>query len=112
MMKDLLRESDVVSIHAPLAEKTIRLVDGEKELSMMKLNAILINTAMGSILDEAALISFLRKGWRAGAGIDVFEEEPVFLDSPLLRMENMVLTPHLRSATGETIKYQAITVDP
>lgn len=108
-MDKLLGESDIVSIHTPLTEKTFHLI-AEKELSMMKRNAILINTARGSIVDEMALIKALQEGTIAGAGLDVFEREPILSDNPLLQMDNVVITPHLGSATVETRRNMAIMV--
>lgn len=108
-MEKLLTESDIVSIHTPLTENTFHLM-GEKELSMMKKGAFLINTARGSIVDETALIKALREGTIAGAGLDVFEEEPIYPDNPLLQMDNVVLTPHLGSSTVETRRNMALRV--
>ena len=90
---ELLRRSDYVSIHCPLTPDTHHLVD-EDALKAMKPTAYLINTARGPIVDEQALIRALQEGWIAGAGLDVLEEEPPSPDSPLLRMDNVVLTPH------------------
>ena len=95
--KVLLRESDFLSIHVPLSARTRHLI-GAKELAMMKPGAILINTARGPIVDEAALVRALRSGRLAAAGLDVFEREPE-LHPGLLRLENVVLLPHVGSAT-------------
>jgi len=95
--KVLLRESDFLSIHVPLSAKTRHLI-GAKELALMKPGAILINTARGPIVDEAALVRALRSGRLAAAGLDVFEREPD-LHPGLLRLENVVLLPHVGSAT-------------
>ena len=96
----LLKNSDVVSIHTPLTKETYHLI-GEREISMMKSTAILINTARGPVVDEQALIKALqeRKIW--GAGLDVFEQEP-YVPQDLIRLNNVVLLPHLGSATLET----------
>lgn len=107
-LPDLLRESDVVSLHAP-AEATEGALIGAAELKLMKPTALLINTARGQLIDEAALADALRAGQIAGAGLDAFVEEPP-LGSPLLELENVVLTPHIGGRTldgqrrmGETV---------
>ena len=96
----LLAESDFVSIHCPLDENTNHLI-GERELAQMKSSAILINTARGPIVDEAALVEALKTGKIAGAGLDVFEEEPAIVPG-LVDLPNTVLLPHLGSATVQT----------
>jgi len=98
----LLRESDVVSIHLRLTEETRELIDREK-LSMMKPTAILVNTARGSIIDMKALVEALKAGRLWGAGLDVFEKEPLSPDDPLLKLENVVLTPHSAGQTAEVL---------
>ena len=100
-LEDLLRESDIVSIHVPLTDETRGMI-GERELRMMKPNAILVNTARGPVVDTNALVKALSEGWIAGAGLDVFDEEPLPPDHPLTRLNNVVLTPHIGSATIET----------
>lgn len=97
--EELLRSSDVVSLHVPLLETTRHMV-GEKELRMMKRTAYLINTARGAVVDEKALVRALQKNTIAGAGIDVFEHEPK-ITAGLLRAQNAVLTPHIASASHE-----------
>jgi D-3-phosphoglycerate dehydrogenase len=92
-MDTVLAESDFLNISCPLSEKTRHLV-GEKELRKMKKTAFLINTARGAIVDERALIKALKERWIQGAGLDVFEEEPVPPDNPLLKMDNVIATPH------------------
>ena len=94
----LLKESDVVSINCPLTKQTYHMI-GERELSMMKKTAILINTARGAIIDERALTKCLRNRGIRGAGLDVYEMEPLASDSPLRKLDNVVLTPHLASVT-------------
>ena len=93
---ELLGESDFVSIHTPLNEETWHLI-GETEFRRMKPSAYFINTARGAIVDEAALIKALKEKWIAGAGLDVFEREPVNLSNPLLKMDNVIATPHTAS---------------
>jgi len=77
---------------------------GEKELSLMKKSAILVNTSRGPIIDQDALIKCLQRGDIRGAGLDVFEQEPLSPDSSLLNMENVVLTPHIASTTTEAVE--------
>jgi D-3-phosphoglycerate dehydrogenase len=96
---ELFRESDVLSVHLVLAERTRGIV-GARELGLMKPTALLINTARGPVVDEAALVAALREGRIAGAGLDVYENEPV-VERELLTMKNVVLTPHLGSAVTE-----------
>jgi len=100
-LETLLRESDFVSIHVPLTPETRRMI-GERELRMMKRTAILINTARGAVVDEEALVRALREGWIAAAALDVFEREPLPPDHPLTKLDNVVLAPHIGSATRET----------
>jgi glyoxylate reductase len=99
-LKELLGESDYVSLHVPLVEETRHLI-GARELSMMKPTAYLVNTSRGAVVDEGALISALEAGTIRGAGLDVYEGEPKVPEG-LLRLENVVLLPHLGSATDET----------
>ncbi len=96
----LLGESDFLSLHLPLTSET-RHVIGAKELALMKPTAFLINTARGPIVDEEALVEVLKAGRIAGAGLDVFEREPR-VHPALLEMKNVVLAPHVASATAET----------
>lgn len=100
-LKTLLTESDIISIHVPLTEDTKHLI-GEKELKMMKKGAFLINTSRGSVIDERALYQSLKNGHLGGAGLDVFEQEPVSEQSPLLQLSNTVLAPHIGSASTNT----------
>ncbi len=99
-MDTLLSESDFVSISVPLNERTRHLV-GERELNKMKQTAYLISTSRGSVVDEEALIRALHSGRIRGAGLDVFEQEPVNPDNPLLEMDNVVVTPHSLCHTDE-----------
>ena len=99
-MDTLLRESDFVSLHTLLMPETRHLID-ETALGKMKPTAILINAARGPVVDEAALVRALSEGWIAGAGLDVFEEEPK-IHPGLLPLANAVLAPHIASASGET----------
>jgi glyoxylate/hydroxypyruvate/2-ketogluconate reductase len=100
-LAELLRESDFVCLQVPLTPETRHLI-GAAELKAMKPGAILINGSRGPTVDEAALIEALRDGTILGAGLDVFEREPLPIDSPLLQMKNVVALPHIGSATHET----------
>jgi D-3-phosphoglycerate dehydrogenase len=108
-LDELLKNSDIVSIHVPLNEKTKGMI-GERELSLMKKSAYLINTSRGAIIDQYALIKFLKEKRIEGAGLDVFEKEPIPLNDPLLQLDNVVLTPHIGSATIETRRAMAMSV--
>jgi D-3-phosphoglycerate dehydrogenase len=103
-LDDLLRTSDAVSIHALLTEETHHLI-GTREFGLMKPTAWLINTARGPIVDETALIEALRAGTIAGAGLDVFEQEPISPDNPLLSMPNVVCSPHALARTWESAQH-------
>lgn len=92
-LDELLRRADIVSVHAPLTSATRHLL-GAREFGLMKPTAYVINTARGAVIDQAALIQALESRRIAGAGLDVFEREPLEADSPLTRMENVLLTPH------------------
>lgn len=100
---DLLRRADVVSLHCFLNDETRGMINAEK-LALMKPSAYLINTSRGPVVDETALIAALQDGQIAGAGLDVFEHEPLSNDSPLLRMENVTVTPHTASYADETFR--------
>lgn len=100
--KELLQKADVVSLHVKLTDKSKGLI-GPKELSMMKKGAILLNGARGAVVDSAALVAALDSGHLGGAGIDVFDQEPVPSDHPLLSCEQVVLTPHCADMTPEGV---------
>lgn len=99
-IEDLFRQADVLSISVPLNEATNGLV-GDRLLGLMKPSAFLINTARGPVIDEPALVRALQAGAIAGAGLDVFVEEPVAADHPLLRLDNVILSPHALCWTDE-----------
>jgi lactate dehydrogenase-like 2-hydroxyacid dehydrogenase len=99
-LDDLLAAADVVSLHLPLTEETRHLIDAAA-LAQMKPTAVLVNVSRGPIVDEEALVDALREGRIAGAALDVFEREPE-VHPGLLQLENVVLVPHLGSATRET----------
>lgn len=105
-LETLLKESDVITIHAALTESTMNLI-GEEQLKCMKKSAFIVNTARGAIINEDALIKALKEGWIAGAALDVFTKEPPELDNPLLRMENVLVTPHTASFTSEAFQREA-----
>jgi len=105
-LDDLLRESDFITLHCPLTKETHHLI-GNRELDLMKPTAILINTSRGPVLDERALVTALKKGRIAGAGLDVYEKEP--RPAPgLAKLENVVLLPHIGSATTDTRGQMAV----
>ncbi len=97
----LLRESDFVSVHVPLMKETFHLIN-EERLKLMKKTAYLINNSRGPVVDEKALYAALKEGRIAGAGLDVFEQEPMPMNNPLLKLDNVVVAPHISSASYET----------
>jgi glyoxylate reductase len=97
-LEELLRESDFVSLHCPLNDETRGLI-GERELRMMKKTSVLINSSRGPVVDQKALYRACSENWIWGAGLDVFDVEPVPLDEPLLSLKNVTTLPHLGSAT-------------
>ena len=97
-----MKEADYVSIHAPLTSETRGLI-GETEFALMKPSAYLINTARGAIIVEKALIDALRNRRIAGAGLDVFPAEPLSASSPLVSLDNVILSPHIGGLTEEAI---------
>ena len=99
----LIQESNVISIHVPYSKETHHLINS-KIFKKMKKTSFFINTSRGKIVDEVALINALKKKEIQGAGIDVFESEPIAKNSPLLKLENVVLSPHIGSSTQETRK--------
>ncbi len=105
----LLGEADFVSLHVPLTEKTRNLIDGEK-LALMKPTAYFINNARGPVVDEVALYNALKDRKIAGAGLDVFVEEPTPPENPLLELDNVVVAPHISSAGYATRDKMAIMV--
>jgi phosphoglycerate dehydrogenase-like enzyme len=100
---ELLGKSDIVSLHLPLTPATEGMI-GQAALAKMKRGAILINTARGEIADEAALVDALNSGHLAAAGLDVFAEEPVSPDNPLLALDNVILSPHVSWYTADTME--------
>ena len=105
-LDELLAESDFVTLHCPLTPETTHLI-GAPELRKMKSNAVLVNTARGPVIDEAALVEALRENQIAGAGLDVYEKEPALYPG-LIELDNVTLLPHTGSATTETRTQMAL----
>ncbi len=105
----LLSQSDYVSVHVPLTRRTRHMLDA-RALAMMKPGGILINVARGGIVDQAALVDALQRRSLRGAGLDVFAVEPLEADSPLLELDNVVLTPHVAGVTTGTSRRRAAAV--
>jgi phosphoglycerate dehydrogenase-like enzyme len=101
-LPQLLREADIVSLHVPLTSTTGNLIDRQR-LAMMRPGAILINTARGGLVEQAALLESLKSGHLGAAGLDVFAREPVAADEPLLQLDNVVVAPHLAWLTTGTL---------
>lgn len=101
LLREVMREADVVSLHTPLNGSTRHLI-GADELALMKPSAILVNTARGPVVDEAALYTALSDGTIRGAGLDVFDREPPAADNPLFNLSNVTLTAHLAGPTFES----------
>jgi phosphoglycerate dehydrogenase-like enzyme len=99
----LLRESDLITIHVPLNANTRGMI-GEKEIAAMKPGALLVNTSRGPLISEPALIHGLQTGHLGGAALDVYDIEPLPLESPLRRLENTILLPHRGYATVEILR--------
>ena len=107
-LKQLVRKADIVSVHCPLTKETNHLL-GEEELSNMKPNAYLVNTARGGIIDETALINALERGSIAGVALDTFAQEPLSTDSPLLKLDNVIVTPHIAGNAQESFIRMGVT---
>lgn len=105
---NVLREADFLIISTALTPETVKMI-GENELRNMKPSSYLVNVSRGAVLDEKALVKALKEGWIAGAALDVFEKEPIDPDNPLIGMGNVVLTPHIASATFEARRRLAET---
>ena len=106
-LDDLLRQADFVTLHAPLAPETRHLI-GQRELDLMKPTAVLVNTARGPLVDQAALYQTLAERRIAGAALDVTDPEPMAPDDPLLALDNVVVTPHIASASVVTRSRMAL----
>jgi phosphoglycerate dehydrogenase-like enzyme len=110
-LPDLLASSDIVSLHLPLTEHTRHLL-GAAEITAMKPGAVLVNTSRGPTVDEPALVDALRSGQLTAAGLDVFAEEPLPADNPLLSLDNVVVTPHVTWYTADTMRrYLEMAID-
>lgn len=106
---ELLRISDIISIHTPLTSETYHMISF-REFALMKHGVYIVNTARGAIIDEKALYEALVSGKVAGAALDVFESEPLNPENPLTRLDNVILTPHLAASCEETLKRLAVAV--
>ena len=100
-LRELFKESDILTCHTPLTGSTKHIVN-DQTLGMMKPSSVVINTSRGAVVDERALIRALNAGVVAAAGLDVFEREPVDKENPLLRMDNVIVTPHMAGTTWDT----------
>ena len=100
-LRELFKESDILTCHTPLTGNTKHIVN-DQTLSMMKPSSVVINTSRGAVVDERALIRALNAGVVSAAGLDVFEREPVDKENPLLRMDNVIVTPHMAGTTWDT----------
>lgn len=110
-LEDLLRASDIVTLHVPLTPQTRHLIDAGK-LGLMKPEAYLLNLARGEVVDEEALARALEEGRLAGAGLDVFAREPVDPENPLLRSDKVILSPHVAGGTNESrVRMLQVTID-
>jgi glyoxylate reductase len=108
-LPELLSSSDFISLHVPLTPETNKMI-GAAEFALMKSTAILINTARGQVVDQEALYQALKSKRIAGAAIDVTEIEPVPMDEPLLTLDNLIITPHIGSASVATRSRMALMV--
>lgn len=110
-LDDLLRSSDIVTLHVPLTPETRHLIDRER-LALMKPDAYLLNLARGEVVDEEALAEALLEGRLAGAGLDVFAREPVDPENPLLKSDRVILSPHVAGGTNESrVRMLQVTID-
>lgn len=107
LMEDVLKNADIISLHVPLSTATRNLI-GREQFAMMKTGAILINTARGPVVDEAALVEALNTGKLAGAGLDVYCIEPTPRNNPLFRLENVVVTPHMAAHTEDALRMMSM----
>ena len=108
-LPELLKASDFVSIHCALTAETHGII-GRRELNLMKPTAYLINTARAAVVDEEALLEALKGGKIAGAALDVFWQEPLPEDSPFLKLDNVILTPHLGGASDDVKEHQSAVI--
>ncbi len=106
---DLFTRSDIITLHIPVTTQTYHII-GMKELASMKKGAMIVNTARGKLIDEAALVDALRSGRIAAVALDVFEQEPVTPENPLIGMDNVILAPHLSASSLEAMRRMATQV--
>ena len=109
-LDELLKTADYVSLNVPLKADTRGMI-GERELSLMKKSAFIINAARGPVWQEKAVFKALSENWIAGAAADVFEEEPTAHDNPLLGLENFIGTPHVAAHTQDAMQRMAMVVE-
>jgi len=107
--RQLLKTSDVISLHVPLTPETYHMIS-HNEFKIMKHGAYIVNTSRGAVVDEKAMYEALASGVAAGAALDVFESEPLSAKSPLIRLKNVVLTPHLAASSTEALRRMAVAV--
>ncbi|MEM3394174.1 MAG: NAD(P)-dependent oxidoreductase, partial [Candidatus Methanomethylicia archaeon] len=108
-LNDLLRISDIILIHLPLTEETYHIIS-KREFELMKDGVYIVNMGRGALIDEKELIRYIENGKIAGAALDVFEVEPLPMNSPLIKYENVILTPHLAASSQEALKRLSIEV--
>ena len=108
-LDELLKEADIITLHIPLTEGTYHLISKER-IDKMKNGAYIINTSRGAVIDEKALIDALNRGKIAGAALDVFEEEPINNENLLIKMKNVILTPHLAASSQTALKKMSLEV--
>jgi len=109
-MDELLAQAEYVTVHVPLLPETTKLI-GQDEFEKMQPMALFLNAARGPVVDESALIRALQEGQIAGAGIDVYEQEPTPADNPLLQLDNVVVTPHIASSTQEAMNMMSMVAE-
>lgn len=109
-LDELLRTAEYISVHVPLLPETRKLI-GEREFGLMRPDAMFFNTSRGAVVDEAALYRALKEGRIAGAGIDVYEQEPTAPDNPLFELDNVVVTPHVSTATEEGLVKMSLVAE-
>ncbi|WP_270334338.1 hydroxyacid dehydrogenase [Ligilactobacillus acidipiscis] len=105
--EDLIKNSDFISLHIPMTLKNEKLF-GKAEFELMKNTAFLINTSRGKVIDERALVKALKNGQIGGAALDVFSKEPLSLESPLMKLDNVLLTPHIGANSNEAMDRMAL----
>ena len=108
-LEDMLPRCDFVSLHCPGGAETRHMIDAAR-LACLKPGAYLINTARGSVVDEAALVAALESGHLGGAAVDVYDPEPPLSTNPLLRMDNVIVTPHFCAMTEESLYNMGVAV--